>query len=295
LLVGFRTGETRGLLPLAREAVANDPENIERINVVVPALDFLGVVLEADRLYQRLIANRGPEKSARSFIHRVYLRRKWRGADAALRLAEQAPRNQAGAVESQVHMLMTVGREAEARTLLEGVKPEPETWRLLADAGLTDHVREFAEAVRASASSQLEDLGDLVRPPNVRDNLRANLIAAEIALGLDESALAHLDAWRQEVLKRSEGSYRSAGAVTHIAPFYARLGRPDRAIEMLRQGMADGLVLGYELRDSISYSAMRDDPRFQDLRRPAETWAASLPEPPDEAGGSHSSKSLPAP
>jgi serine/threonine protein kinase/tetratricopeptide (TPR) repeat protein len=285
LLVGFKTGETRGLLPLAREAVANDPENIERIGVVMPALNFLGVVVEADRLYRRLIANLGPDKSAATFVSRVYLRRKWRGAEAALQLAKQAPQHQAGALESQVHMLIALGRIADARELLEGVELTRATWRVFADAGLTDRVREIADQVRADANRQLEDPRVLARPPNVRDGLRTNLIGAEIALGRNESALAHLEMWRKEVLERPEGSYRSAGAVTNIAPFYARLGRPDRAIEMLRQGRADGLALGYDLRDSISYESMRGDLRFLDLRREAEAWAATLPEPSDEPAG----------
>ncbi len=279
-LLSWFTGESRSLLPLAREAIARNPENIERLGVVALALTYLGDFAEADRLFQQNIEQAGPERSGPVFIERVSLREKWRGAEAALRLAERAPPNQPEAIEMRARLLAELGRGEEAAKLLENTNPPLAAW-VFAEAGLMDRARELATAALPAARKKFAE-DDHSDPFSMRsDRLCSDLIRTEIVLDLRQSALARLDEWRREVEQRLPNR-RSAGLVQRMPALYVALGQPDAAIEILRRTMADGISWGYDLRDSLMYASMRNDPRFLEVMRQAEAWAALQPDPPDD-------------
>ena len=75
---------------------------------------------------------------------------------------------------------------------------------------------------------------------------------------------------------------RSAGVTAQIPIYYAQLRKHDVAIELLRQAMDAGIMLGYDLRDTPDYATLKSDSRFIELCRRAEAWAASRPNPPDD-------------
>ena len=285
-LVTWFAGESRGLLPLAREAMAGNPENVERITVVPNALAVLGDYVEADRLYQQAIARFGPEQSGGMFKFRVILRRRWRGAEAALRLAEQAPADQQYALEMRVQMLGATGRTAEAAKLLGKITPTPDQWKMFSDAGLVDSARTLALAELPNARESFEkiDRADHTRTDLILGHWQGalyNLICIEIEIGNRENVLALLETWRTAAQKMTPN--RRAASFGAFAPAcYASLGRSDEAIDLLRQTPNEGLVLGFELRDTPAYSSLQKDPRFQELRREAEAWAARQPDPPDD-------------
>ncbi len=281
-LITWSTGESRSLLPVAREAVARNPQNIERLSVVAAALHALGDFAEADRLYREQIAQLGPKRSESAFTNRIALRRRWRGAEAALRLAGQAPPEQEGAIPTRARLLAELGRLPEAAQLIESLNPPPAKWEIFANAGLMDRARGLAAAALEDARRKFEadDRSDSFSQRF--DQLCLDLIRMEIVLDLRESALARLDEWRREVEQRLPNR-RSAGLVSHMPVLYATLGQHDAAIEVLRRLLADGIALGYDLRDSPGYASMRDDPRFLELRRQAEDWASTRPDPLDDS------------
>ena len=83
--------------------------------------------------------------------------------------------------------------------------------------------------------------------------------------------------------QRPPNNRRAGGPfMMNLPRYYAMLGQPDAAIAVLREFVKVGRSLGYDLRDSAAFASLRDDPRFVELRRQAETWAAMQPEPADE-------------
>lgn len=284
-LVNWFAGEAQGLLPVAREAIALNPENIERLTVAQLALWYLGDYAEADRLYQQPAPGPLLYEQADSFVARVYLRRTWRGAAAAARLAERAAPNAAAGLALRAHMLGELGRGAEVAKLLEGVT-EPLPWQVYADAGLDDRARaraeiELPELRQKFAAFDGVPFNDTVQQR--KEEACSRLIAAEIELGHRDAARALLDAWWGDVQQRRKPNRRSGGFYLIDLPrYYALLGQPDGAIAILQQFKADGRSLGYDLRDSACYAALGKDPRFQELRQQAEALAAMQPEPADE-------------
>ncbi|MFO1447227.1 MAG: serine/threonine-protein kinase [Opitutaceae bacterium] len=273
-LVTWSAGESRGILPLAREAIASNPEAIERISVVPLALTYLGDYAEADRFYQEI----------GSYTARVYLRRNWRGAEAALRFAARAAPNPIESIELRARLLASLGRVEEARALLESSTAE-HSWEAYAGAGMVDRARILAEAALVSSHKSLEALSDNLRTEgerNRKDSYLGQIIAAEIMLGQRESARARLEAWRRDTAQRAPNRRSGVPAVTSMPRYYAQLGETEVTLALLTQSLADGRSLGYELRDTIQYAALRDDPRFLALRRQAEAWAAMQPDPADE-------------
>ena len=278
-LVSWFAGEPRGLLQLARDAIARNPENIERIAIVPSAMEHLGDYIEADRLYQQ----------GKNFVGQINLRRKWRGAEAALRLVERSP-SHPDALMMRLRMLAALGRRETAAICLEewlkDNEPKPTMWPRFADAGLTDRARELAAAALPTARTRLEEVErDFIPRTEVdrtrRDSARSDLIGIEIFLGNHDSALALLDRWRRDA-EQLPLNRRYGGITSRIPIYYAQLGKHDVAIELLRQSMDTGIMLGYDLRDTPEYAALKNDPRFLELRRRAEEWAASRPNPPDD-------------
>jgi serine/threonine protein kinase len=278
-LVSWFAGEPRGLLQLARDAISRNPENIERITIVPAAMEHLGDYIEADRLLQQ----------AKNFIGRINLRRKWRGAEAALRLVERSP-SHPDAFVMRVRMLAALGRREVAAKCLEewlgANEPKPAMWSTFADAGLIDRARELAAAAFPAARTRLEEVERDYIPRteidrNRRDGARSSLIGIEIFLGNHDSALALLDRWRKDA-EQLPLNRRYGGITSRIPIYYAQLGKHDVAIELLRQSMDTGIMLGYDLRDTPDYAALKSDLRFLELCRRAEAWAASRPNPPDD-------------
>ena len=258
------------------------------LNVIPLAMEILGDYPAADRLYQQAMVRAQRGQSAAGFIAtaRVNLRRRWRGAEAALRLVERAPPDQPGVLGMRVRMLAAVGRVADAAKLLENVKPGPGSWTMYADAGLTDRARELAAAALPAARQRWESINKTYVPRTdtdrvARNNACASLAAIEIALGHREEALALLDEWRREQEQLSPNR-RSGGTANSLPILYAELGEHEVAIALLRRALDDGVGLGYELRDNPSYAGLRGDPRFLEVRRQAEEWAASQPDPTDD-------------
>jgi serine/threonine protein kinase/tetratricopeptide (TPR) repeat protein len=273
-LVGFFASETGGLLPLARDAVASNPVNHERLSVLTLAFAYLGEYAEADRLLQE----------PKNFSDRVRLRRAWRGADAAVRFAGRWAPSKGDGMAMQVRMLAEIGRTDEARKLVADMN-EPIPWDVYAAAGMMDQARSLAEkAVRglysgfAAFPSKSQNETEMTR----RDIVRSQLIAAEIVLGHHEAALGLLDGWRAELPDRKPNR-RAGGPVAMTLPGgYARLGKPDVAIELLHEFDAVGRAMGYDLRDSAVFASLRGNPRFEALRAQAEARAALQPDPTDD-------------
>jgi hypothetical protein len=225
------------------------------------------------------------EEQERNFVARVYLRRTWRGAEAALRLAErQAPTPDVG-IAMRVRMLAELGRVAETAELLEStIKPQP--WDVHADAGRYNRAGELVTDQLPTLSKKLAAFADLPRIESemvAKDGVRSKLILAEIALGHRDAALALLDAWRREMEKRPANNRRAAGPfMMNLPRYYALLGKHEAAVDVLVEFMKVGRTLGYDLRDSTAFASIGENPRFLDLRRQAEEWTAIQPNPTDE-------------
>jgi serine/threonine protein kinase/tetratricopeptide (TPR) repeat protein len=273
-LLSFFASEL-GLLPRAREALASNPENIERVSVVMLALSYIGAYAEADRLYQS-------SQRAEDFIARVYLRRTWRGAEAARQLADQTAPNRAVGIAMRVRMLAEMGSVEEAVKLLDSASEE-QPWDVYFAAGMIDRARAFAADQLPELRKKFEAFAEVPRNETEglgKDNARSILILAEIALGHDDAALALLHAWRREMEKRPPNNRRAGGPfMMNLPRYYALLGEHEAAIEILSEFMRLGRTLGYDLRDSAAFASLRENPRFQELRRQAEEWTAMQPDP----------------
>lgn len=280
-LLSFFASETLGILPRAREALASNPENIERVSVVVLALSYIGAFAEADRLYQR-------SRREEDFVARVYLRRTWRGAEAARRLAEVAAPNPAIGIAMRASMLAELGQTEEAAKLLDGAIP-PQPWHVYAVAGMFDRAGALVADQLPELKKQFDAFGDIPRNETEsmgKDRARSTLILAEIAIGRRDAALSLLDAWRREMEKRPPNNRRAGGPfMMNLPRYYALLGKHEAAVEILTEFMRVGRTLGYDLRDPV-FASLRDDARFLELRRQAEEWTAMQPEPADESTAS---------
>jgi TolB-like protein len=273
-VIAVESGETAGLSRLAREAMAADPENGDRANALGVMLSTYGDLEEADRLYQRAMVIGGPRVTA-AFVNRVFIRRQWRGAAAALQLLSQAPAAQSGLGVVHGQMLLETGRIQEAREVLERTEGTRAPPILLADAGLVALAREAAETNRASAEA------DFARG-NRSAARRLAWINASLVLGQRDAAAAELEVWRSEIERVPTPARRWGGLASNMTQIYARLGQRETVLARVRQALADGVPLGYELRDSLAYASLREDPEFQSLRQRAEARVATLPDPVDE-------------
>ena len=63
--------------------------------------------------------------------------------------------------------------------------------------------------------------------------------------------------------------------------FYSQLGKADEEIALIREFLASGFHMGYELRINPELAPLRQDPRFQELMKQEEAWARALPDPVD--------------
>ena len=275
VMIAWEAGERKAMPLLVREAVAADPENGDRANTLAIILGSCGEFNEADRLYQRAVVIAGPGQTTAA-TNRAYLRRTWRGGEAALRLLARMPANSTGTEAVHAEVLLGLGRNAEARAILERVEAGRVSVLVLADVGLVERARAEAEVLRRTAQSEF-DRG------NRSASMRLRWIGAEIVLGRRDSALAELEAWRQEEERTPlRVARRWSGLVSNMTPLYARLGLHEVVIARLRQAMADGVPLGFELRDNAVYAPLRTDPRFRELIKQAAARMAALPDPTDE-------------
>jgi TolB-like protein/thioredoxin-like negative regulator of GroEL len=273
LLIEWEASTRDGIEALARAAIAADPENGDRAGILAGLMFALGDFPEADRLYARAASIAGPSRP-QAFQNRVWLRRRWRGGEAALRLIDRAPANQAGAIAVRVEMLLGLGRREEARALLEKTTDSVPSY-LLANAGLTERARRAAEAGRDEAQAAL-DRGRMGPEPHF------GLAAAAITLGDRDLALAELNTARQALVQNENIYNRWNMLRLNVIPFYARLDARDTVIALLQEGIAAGFPPALELRDSLDYATVRDDKRFQELIRMVEARAAAQPDPTDD-------------
>ncbi len=274
-----------------REALALDPQNGDYTNAAAIVFHSpRGDYAEADRLLARAMDIQGPGLMS-PFSNRVFLRQAWRGPAAALRLADRAPAGQNGRTWVRAELLAALGRGAEARPIIDAAERDTDpnsptatesarvrrdaSFALLAAAGRDDLVRRHAEEQRERAAQEFAR-GN--RAPLVRNRL----VSAEIALGDRAAALAALDEWRQSVagLPGAQARIRDFGSLA--APHYARLGRADEAVALLRDMKVHGFAnLGMPLRNRADFAPIRADPRFQELAAQAEALARAQPDPVD--------------
>jgi TolB-like protein len=275
----------------ARACVRLDPQNGDNLNALGLAFLFAGEFAEADRLFAKAAAIQGPQ-AAPPFANRVATRWRWRGAEAALRLARQASPEQAGAPVLQMELLAALGRTGDVGALAEamdraqpggaveaimqGERDPVSVLRVRGLLGRDDPFRAAAERVRAGIQRQV---GRGNRAPNVR----LHFVKAELLLGHAESAAAELAALRRETGEQDPGPFRANYEFRRWAPaFYVALGRKDDALAVLSESQAAGFQPGHSLRTDPSLAALRDDPRFQELTKQAEAWADAQPAPADE-------------
>lgn len=277
---------------LAHDALDLDPQNGDAINAMgVGLFAPRGEYAAADRLFARAMTIQGAQ-SMIPFRNRILLRAVWRGPEAALRLVERAPPGQVGVDLVRADLLVRLGRLDEARALVETAerlvtegtagsvaavngRSDTEISLLLA-VGFTDRARRRAAELRADALSRMAQ-GN--RAPLVR----ASLVIAEITLGHRASALSALGEWRLEA-ERYPSAYRRMFDYGQFAVgLYAHLGKLDEAIALLSENSALGFQPDLQsMRPQLNLSPLRDDPRFQELMRKANTWAAAQPAPEDE-------------
>ena len=187
---------------LAKESIALDPQNGDYSNTVgVNVYSPRGEFALADRHYARAREIQGLAETV-PFNNQVTLRARWRGAEAALRLWDQAPAGQVRWDGTRASLLLGLGRIDEARAAADAISVSaPRSTLGVSDTGVgaillalgwEDRARAWAEATRAEAMQQFAR-GN--RAPNVR---RA-FAGAEIILGHRDSALALLKEWRAEM------------------------------------------------------------------------------------------------
>jgi TolB-like protein len=283
LLIAYLSGETKGVLALAREAAATNAELPPQWDLLLLSIfEYFGEFAEADRLYQRTAMMTGPMASG-AFGARVLLRRKWRGAEAALHLLDRTPSQLQGLHVLRAQLLLDLGRTSEARIELERRANEPYIWCLLyADAGLSDRAQSLAEGGQRYADTEFERRKQAGSRPARHGWMRGIWISAEIVLGRRDSAAAELESWRQDLEEISQGYQRWAGEGARITEFYARLGQHDVAKSRLEQAIAHGNSMGFELHESISYVSLRTDPRFQAIVKLSIARAMMQPDPVDD-------------
>lgn len=270
LLIDWRFGDRTNIRPLMREAMAADPENGGRANLIANLYCALPDFVEADRLYQRAMVIGGTSQQ-NAFTNRVHLRRQWRGGEAALRLIDQAPANQQGVAIMRATLLLGLGRVEEARAVLERFERPPPTPMFLAEAGLMKQAREMAEDLQKTAQAEF-DRG------NRGEGVQLMWIESEIVLGRPDSAAAALEVLRAE----REKTYAWGALSANITRLYAQVGNREAVVSRMRQAVADGYPLGYELSYNSAYAPHRNDPRIQEIMRQAEARVAAMPDPEDE-------------
>ena len=145
---------------------------------------------------------------------------------------------------------------------------------LLAALGLNDLAHRRAEEKRAAALQQMQR-------GNRAPLFYSSLVQAEITLGHSAEALAALAQWRSETQRLPSASRRNAEFYGVALGCYAQLGKVDDEIALLRDYLANGYHLGYRLSHDPAFTAIRADPRFQELMKQEAAWAAALPDPTD--------------
>lgn len=276
----------------AREALELDPQNGDytntfALNVYMPRGDWM----EADRLFARAMEIQGPG-SVNPFRNRLTLRSAWRGPEAALRLIERAPTEQAKLDVLRADVLASLGRTDEARVAVGRIEQQaPAGVRLpleLLATGSTaagslpmleacerqDLARQVAEELRTEALKQME-AGN--RAPWVR----RSLIQAETTLGHPAVALAALEEWRAEYEKLPSVFRRIHEFHRMAIPLYAALGQADEVVALLRECSANGYQVDFTFDGALYFGPVRDDQRIQEWMKQHQEWKKTLPNPID--------------
>ena len=274
----------------AQACLSLDPQNGDNTNATAVTYYYpRGDYMEADRLLMRAVTITGPGEW-NSFNNRVLMRMRWRGAEAALRLAERAPAGQVRAEFIRAYVLIGLGRVAEAKALIDEAErranaaaaaspaslggPPRAHFLQLYDIGELDLARSRAEGARTYALKQ-------VARGNRGPSVMATLVSAEFVIGHREAALAAMEEMRRDARGRPGVFLRIYDVGSRLPGFYAQLGKPDEEIAMIREHLDAGFHFGYELKENPDYAPVRADPRFQAMMKQEEAWAKALPDPVD--------------
>ena len=114
---------------------------------------------------------------------------------------------------------------------------------------------------------------------NRAPRVRHDFVSAEIGLGHSDVARKELDDWRRDA-QRVLSAYQRFTGFSRLAPaLYARLGKVEEAVDILRENSANGLHTPINPRYDSDFALIRGDPRFQAVMDQAEGWAKAQPEP----------------
>ena len=229
-------GEHDRELGESRRAVELYPDELEVRLCEIRALAALGRTQDVDRVVDECVMIRSGSGLLRWLIlHAAYALRAHGHMQAAIALAERG---------AALHESRPAGEAASAdhRYTLAEFLYAAERW---------DEAEELFEELIAE------------RPDNV--DWRAYLGALAARRGDRPDALA-VSAW----LERNEHPYWAGGSTYRRARIAALLGERERAVELLREALAEGawLFFGLKAHTDIDLQPLRDYPPFQEFMRP---------------------------
>ncbi|MBI5771558.1 MAG: tetratricopeptide repeat protein [Verrucomicrobia bacterium] len=273
---------------LLREEAALDPQNGDYANADGLTNAVRGRYAEADRLFQRAMTIQGPSISL-PFRNRVNLRARWRGGAAALRLLERAPAGYEADEILRVNLLLEAGRVAEARARVDQFD------RFLGGANLPAGTRNFRFLPDQLMAVGLDDLARQRAAENRAVHLKAfeqgdrtpgryqKLVMLSTVMGERDAALAFMETWRSVTQSSKSDWQRIIGFHESAAGCYARLGRVDEALALLREARSLGFHLPTLLQEFKLRASDPLDPRIEQFFSEEAAWAATLPDPEEDA------------
>ncbi len=282
-ILAFDLGDVAEGIRLGRECLSLDPQNGDYTNAVGIRHSRMGDFVEADRLYSRAMMIQGPSGAA-PFSNRIFVRLRWRGPEAALRLLERASPEQASLEQTRAEVLCYLGRMPEATVLAEAVlrkkddEPGIVQWAASRSFGLLDLLtpnsrQDLAQRLHEGAVEEF-------RRGNRAPRVRFMSALAEIVLGNRAEALRQMKEWHQDM--RSLPRSRRVDYFSRFAARpYGMLGMADEAVDCLVDELGKGRQPGFALRYDPAYASIRTHPRFVALMHDAEAWARAQPDPVD--------------
>ncbi len=283
------SGQIADAFRLYREALQLDPQNGDFTNAYAVSLCLpRGEYVEADQLLRRAMAIQGPAQSV-PFGNLVRVRLLWRGPEAALRLVDRTPAEQVSRTTWRVSLLVMLGRLDEARAEAEPLRRSEGPAPALSFVGQAPARLDYepllalgwVEEARARAAEDVAAAEREFARDNRAPNIWATYVRALIVLERRDDALAALQGWQAEVA-RVPGTFRRVNDFAYRAVnFYARLGRVDEAVALIREMRAAGLTGRVGFSSHSDFDPIRADPRYQELVREYEAWVRTLPDPVD--------------
>jgi TolB-like protein len=268
---------------LLTDALALDPQNGDLRANAAGLFGEIGDFAECERLLLQTLGVSGTG-SPTTFGTLIGNRVRWRGPESAWRLLQTVPDEQIGVNLRRGRVLLQLDRREEAReAFARGLQTELEPMRLnmaWARAGLLE-ARAAGIDVRNLAESMGKDADDRFAAGDDSVLVRGQRVQAEVLLGRKDEARRLLAAWVREAEAPELSDWDRRMHFRLIAPFYATLGDADEAVRFLEKWIKTKAQPGYELRCDVLFEPIRDDPRFQEIMRRTEAFAAALPDPVD--------------